>query len=477
MRLKGALRFIPHISLISSIAKKKKNKAYLVGGFLRDIYLKKRKDLRDFDFCIEKNTFDFAKEFKKLTSSKLIILDEEKNCYRVVLKNKDKIYTYDFTEIKGQTLKEDLLTRDFVINTLSVDITNLPKVKVLDIYGARRDLEKKVIRVLHGQVLKDDPLRILRAFSFSVNYGFHIEKKTEALLKKSKKLLKNVSGERINEELFKILDSVNSFRAIKKMSQLYIIDEIIPYISQQRGVFQGPYHHRDVWGHSLETLFRFELLYQRRLVHNKEIIEYLNRDLTNKHKLIHILKLACLLHDIGKPLAKNEKDKKTIFHTHEKIGRDLVDEIATKIRLSFKEKETLKRLIFWHLRPGYLADQFYPSQRAIYRFFRDTQDEGLAVILLSVSDWRATRGPLVDTKKRVKHERVMFKLVNYYFKERKKRPLPKLVDGFDIMRRFKLEPSPLIGKILKKIREEQALGRIVTKIDGYRVAKRMVGKK
>ncbi|MCK4520120.1 MAG: hypothetical protein KAT96_03060, partial [Candidatus Omnitrophica bacterium] len=109
--------------------------------------------------------------------------------------------------------------------------------------------------------------------------------------------------------------------------------------------------------------------------------------------------------------------------------------------------------------------------RAIYRFFRDTDYEGVAVILLSFSDWRATRGPLTDAKKRRRHEKIMLGLVDKYFEDKKKKPLPKLIDGYDIMKKFKVAASPLVGKILRKVKEEQALGKVSTKAQAYKTAK------
>lgn len=253
-----------------------------------------------------------------------------------------------------------------------------------------------------------------------------------------------------------------------------ILGEFIPYIDKARGVFQGGYHHLDVWQHSLETLRQFEIFYKRKLCKDKDILDYLNEELAQDRTRKHIIKLACLLHDIGKPFAKKQKDKKTIFHTHEKIGRDLAEEIALKLRFSLKEKEFLKKLIFWHLRPGYLAGEKKPSYRAVYRFFHDTEEEGAGVIILSLSDWRATRGVLVDEKRRKKHERIMVNLIDHYFAEKKKVPLPKILNGYDIMRRFKLSPSPLIGKILKKVKEEQALGKVSTKNEAYKTAKKII---
>ena len=466
---------IPHLSSISQIAAKHDLKVWLVGGFLRDVYLKKHKDLIDFDFCVEKNTFTLVKEFSKKIKSKFIILDKTQESLRVILKKDNKHYTYDFTRMRGKDLREDLSLRDFSFNALAVDLES-KKYRLIDYFSGREDLKKGLIRVVRDEVIAQDPLRILRGFSFVANYGFSIEAKTLRLFAKSKHLIKKSSKERINEELFKILGSENSYQIIGQMDKIGLIDQIIPYIDKTRGLGQGRYHHLPVWAHSKEALRQFELMYKNKLAKNKDTVDYLNEELAQNRKRLQIIKLACLLHDIGKPLAKKKLKKKTIFHTHEKIGRDLAHNAAKALRLSLREREVLKKLIFWHLRPGYLADQIKPTHRAIYRFFRDTKEEGVAVILLSLADWRATCGPLTDPVKRKRHEKIMLNLVSKYFSESRKKPLPKTIDGYDIMKKFKLTPGPFIGAILKKIKEEQALGRVVDKTDAYRVAKNILNK-
>ncbi len=470
MQIKDKVANIPYLLSIKRLANEMKVDVYLVGGFLRDLYLNREENF-DFDFVVEKDAERFSVAFSRKINCKWIVLDKKERTYRVIVKKKENIYHYDFSQLKGDSLEDDLLRRDFSINTLLLNVNHFPHVQVIDRLEAIRDLRKKIIRAVSEEVILEDPLRILRAFSLWARYNLQIETQTLKFLKKHRELLKKVSPERINEELFKILDSSYSYSVIKKMSDLFILDEIIPYIRKSRGVYQGGYHHLDVWEHSLQTLSRFEILYRRRLTKSSEIVDYLNQELAKNRKRIHILKLACLLHDIGKPFAKRVKGKKTIFHTHEKIGAEVAEEFAQEIKLSVKEKEVLRKLIFWHLRPGYLAGEIFPSQRAIYRFFRDTDEEGVSVILLSLADWRATRGPLTNRKKRLIHERVMFKLIDFYFNERKKKPLSKIVDGFDIMRRFNLAPSPLVGEILAKIKEEQALGNVKSKREAYRVAK------
>jgi len=473
MNYKIISKKIPYFNLIGAISAHRRINIWLVGGVLRDLFLKRKKELIDFDFCVEKNVLGAVKDFSRKISSKFIVLDEKEGSYRVILKKHSKIYTYDFTLMRGKNFNEDLYLRDFTINMLALNVLgrNNP---VIDSFHSAGDIKRKLIRTANQDVLRQDPLRILRGFSFMINYGFKIDRNTQKSFIRYKKLLKKVSGERINEELFKIFNNCYSYDAVKRMEELRIIDEIIPQISRTRNVYQGGFHHLDVWRHSLETLREFEMLYRKYIVHKKEILNYLNEPLAEGRTRTQIIKLACLLHDIGKPIAKNKKGNRTIFHTHEKIGMNLAENIAKKIKLSLREKDVLKKLIFWHLRPGYLADQAPPTKRAIYHFFRDTQEEGVSVILLSLSDWRATRGPLTNMVKRKRHERIMLKLIDHYFEEKKKKPLPKLLDGYDVMKKFNLKPSVLIGEILKKIKEEQVLGKVKTKKDAYTVAKKVI---
>lgn len=472
MKIKSVLSKIPDIEKIKFLAEKQKLNLWLVGGVLRDACLRAgKKSFNDFDFCLEKNIDSFVHSVAGAVSGKLIPLDKKNPSFRVAAVRKDRVYTYDFTIMRGRCIKEDLLTRDFTINTLALD---LKRFEILDYYGAKKDLRKKKIRALSEAVIIEDPLRILRGFSFSAQYGFKIEPRTLSFFSAHKGKVKEASPERINEEIFKILSASFSYKTIKKMDTFGLADEIIPQISRMRHTGQGGFHHLPVWEHSIEALKQIELVYEKKLKRNKEIESYLNQKLAKGKKRIQILKLACLLHDIGKPAAEKKEAGRTIFHTHEKIGKVLSGEFAARIRLSNKEKQSLEKMVFWHLRPGYLADQIKPSRRAVYRFFRDTGEEGVSVILLSLADWRATRGPLTDSRKRRRHEKVMLNLVKDYFSAKKKRPLPKIVNGHDVMKNFSLKSGPVVGKVLKKIKELQALGEVNEKKQALRAAEKII---
>jgi len=466
------------LKAVHLFAKRQKVELYLVGGILRDILLKREKPSLDFDFCIKRGAINFAGKLAKEIKAGFVILDREHGACRLVKRKGEKCVTFDFSDFRGKDLENDLLHRDFTINTLALGLNEVfskksSGVELVDFHGAVKDLKAKVIRVANKDSLDEDPLRIMRAFSLSAIFGFRIEPKTLALIRKKAAKLSAVSSERVRDELFKVLDCGDSFAHIVQMDKLGVIKVIFPEFDPMRALKQGPYHHLDVWKHSLETLKQLEeLLYSLRS--NSSMQAYLDECISADRRRRQLLKLAAFLHDTGKPEALRRREGKTIFHGHERIGSDIAEEIARRLKLSNDELQSLSRMVFWHLRPGYLADSEPPTERAVFRYFRDTGKDGLNILLLSMADQRSTCGPLTSQESREQHERVVLKLIKRYFKRQEEKELPHLINGNDLIKKFKLEPSPLIGKILAEVEELQAIGKIKNKTEALKAAARMV---
>lgn len=459
------------LAQILRFAKIRKIKLYIVGGYLRDLFLNREKSSPDIDFCLKKNAINFGRLLSKEIRAGFVVLDKEHGACRLVKRFRDKLYTIDFTDFRGKTLEEDLFLRDFSINTLSIGLEEFLESVVsvnsfCDLYGAKKDLKSRIIRVVNKKAFSDDPLRIMRAFSLSSIFSFEIEKPTLKLIKLEKDKLSTVSFERIRDELFKILNHSHVYRYLKMMDDLKILSVIMPEIECMRGVRQGPYHHLNVLDHSLEAVRQLEIALDKNK--NNQIKAYLNEPISAERTRGAILKLATFLHDIGKPKARRRCGRKTMFHGHEKIGSDMTLEIAKRFRLSNDEIIALRKMVFWHLRPGYLADNEEITPRAIFRYFRDTAHEGASTLLLSIADQRATKGRLTSEESRKRHEKIVFKLIKTYFKKLKEKKPPRLITGHDLIKKFKLVPSPLIGKILAQIEELQAIGEIKTKEEAFK---------
>ncbi|MFA5089945.1 MAG: HD domain-containing protein [Candidatus Omnitrophota bacterium] len=463
-------------------AEQSKLELYLVGGYLRDNYLGVRKGSPDIDFCLKKKAVDFARYLARRISAGFVLLDKEHGCARVVKRIKDKTYTLDFADFRGKSIEEDLRHRDFTINSMALSLKDAlasdlkaGEKGIIDPCAGRKDIKERLIRLTDDKAFRDDPLRMLRAFSLSSVFGFRIDGEVLKRIKSEAGLLAAVSFERIRDELFKILQRPLAFEAISKLDSLKILNIIIPEIEVMRGVKQGPYHHLDVWQHTLEALRQFELLLKR-TGRNKDIQGYLDEAISGERKRRGLIKLGILLHDIGKPAALVHEEGKTKFHGHERIGWNITKEIAKRLKLSNDEADSLGKMVFWHLRPGYLADNKHITARAKFRYFRDTAREALSILLLSLADQRATKGPLTSEESRIQHEKGVYGLIREYFKNAKAKKPPRLITGDDLIKSLKISPSPLIGKILSEIEELQAIGKIKDKQEALRVARKLIKK-
>lgn len=467
------LKEYSYLDVIRQMAKRRKSHVFLVGGFIRDYLLGELK--HDFDFAVEKNACAFALSFSKKIKGAYILLDQERGCARVAKKMKGQIFTFDFAQFRGETFDDDLAHRDFSINTLFVDMAAL---KFSDCLSnvivasktAQKDLKAQLIKMTSAKVFKEDPLRMLRAFGLRASIGFAIDCKTMARIEKDKDLLNSVSVERIRDEFFKILKVDHASRILEEMDRIGLLEVILPQIKVMFDCRQGAYHHLNVWPHSLETVKQFEKIVEENK-DNFDIVADLNQVLASDRKRIALIKLACLLHDIGKPDTRKKEGNKYSFHGHERVGRNIVRSMARMLKLSTRERFALEDMVQWHLRPGYLSNFKVPSQKAIYRYFRDTKAEALSIALLALADQRSTCGPLTTVADQVHHEKICMQLVFQYLEDKKKIPFVPLINGHDLMRVLKLKPSAVIGELLSLVEEQQVLGQIVTKQQAYEFAR------
>jgi len=464
---------------IFNFAKSKRVKLYLVGGILRDLLIKRVRENPDFDFCLKKGALNFGRSLAVNIKAAYVVLDAAHGACRLVKRIGNRVYTFDFTDFRGLTFEEDLLHRDFTINSIALELSKVfsggdLNAELIDLHSGREDLKHKIIRLTHKRSFAQDPLRILRAFSFSSVLGFKLDSYLVKSAKTQAKKLKQVSAERVRDELFKILDAKLAYPAIAALDKIKIMEVIFPEIRKMRGIGQGPYHHLDVWQHTLETLKQLELL-SIELKNNAGVQAYLRQVVSGNRKKLALLKLAAILHDVGKPKAMRREKKKIIFHGHERVGLGLTRLIARRLKLSNEECASLERIVLWHLRPGYLADSSAPTPRAKFRYFRDTGADALAVLILSLADQRATKGPLTTALSRRRHEKIVAGLMKELFGKKDKKTAP-LINGHDLMGRFHLPPSPLIGKILKELEELQAIGKLRSKAEAFKAASKLIPK-
>jgi poly(A) polymerase len=442
---------------------------YLVGGFLRDLILNIERNLLDYDFALSGDVKSISKDFAKSIGGSWVSLDDLNQTYRVVIKE-DNIIQYDFSALRGGSIIADLESRDYTINALGLKIEkeDLNTDNIIDPCGGLEDLEKRSIRVIDEDNLCSDPLRVLRGVSIASYLDFDIEPLSYEMLKRKSGLIKSVAGERLSLELFRLFKNNYSYKYISILNDLGILDIILPGWAELSVPNPGPYHHLPVDLHSIESLKELESLLQE-LSNNNRVQDYLDQEIREERKRVDILKLATLLHDIGKgPAYFVDSDNKIRFTGHERIGRDIFDNIALKLKLSRKESVILSDMIYYHLRPGSLLECIDESKRAKFRYFRDTDLEAVAIMLLSIADKSATCGELSDKDDIAKHKKMLLDLIEEYFDKSEEIVPPTLINGNDVMNILKIRPSKAIGQILRDVQEKQALGEIETREDALK---------
>ncbi len=408
---------------------------YLVGGTIRDLLLGITP--KDFDFFVKGNGADFAKVFALETGGRYILLEEEMDEARVVLDD----LIFDFNG--GKEIFSNLARRDFTINSMAV---RLPSSRVIDPFGGRRDLRRGIVRAISDKNISEDPLRVIRAYRFKSLYDFSIDRKTLFSMSKYRYRLREVAKERVKTEFFYMLEGKKSWRTLRDMADMLVLDEIIPGFSRLRGVAQNkPYG--DLVDHSLNTVRALEEFDLDRLPSPQIFKDYLK-----VHK--PVLKMACLLHDIGKPPTYQIEGDRVHFYGHEKFGVDIVKE---GFRLSNEEKNILSKLIGLHMRPHLLASDPNYTRRAVVRLVSSCGEDTPGLVLLSLADASASAGVYLDGLNRVVEDVVRVMTQKEEMKER-------LITGDDLIE-LGLTPGPIFKKILSMVEEERTLGNILTKAD------------
>ena len=424
---------------------------YLVGGAVRDYLLGKTSYDKD---IIVKNAKQFAQDFCQKVDGTLIELDLENHIYRVVLS--DKINYVDVTE--ANNLESDLKRRDFTINSIAINLKNN---EIIDVNNGQQDLKNKIIRSISEQNIVEDPLRILRAYRFSAILGFEIENKTKQQIKKYIQLIKNPAIERINYELMKLFEGKYTAKVLLEMTDL--IDILYPVFIDVKKVPKNTHHHLNLFEHSIETVNQIQKLYESS---NDEVKSHLEKqDFGGFSRLAH-LKLAGFLHDIGKYSTWTIEGDRHRFIKHDDIGSKMAKEILKQNKFSKKQIEYIANMIKNHIYPSQVVSSENINEKIYMRYIRKMESNVIDNIILAKADRLSARGPAITEDIVLENIRNLDNLLNYYLSIKDKlKPIPKLLTGDEIMELKKIPQSPLLGEIIKSLKEEQLEGNIITKED------------
>jgi poly(A) polymerase len=510
-------KLLATLAKISHLLAIQKKQGYIVGGFIRDWLLKR--ETKDIDIAVNGAAITIARELAGEIGGKFVLLDDVNNIARVMVIEDEQPgktaqnqelrgaeWHFDFSPFTGD-IKSDLARRDFTINALALELSQfvtactatkmssrksatplaekrLP-LKLIDPFSGKEDLRDKIVRAVSEQIFEADAARLLRAVRLAAELDFTIEPETESLIHRYSQTVTEVPGERVREELLRLLALPRAAYYLRYLDKLGLLFALIPELAESKGVEQPTVHFWDVFEHSLQTVAAVEFLIRESdwEYSNDDMLstapwpdaidKHLSQEVSSgsNHKVL--LKLGGLFHDIAKPMTKSIDDTgRARFLGHTKQGAAMTVNILERLRFSNREIRLVESLVYHHLRPVQMANDELPTQRAIYRYFRDTGEVGIDILFLALADYLASRGPLASMEDWRKH----CQLVNYILGEHDKQQakiLPvKFIDGHDIMDAFDLAPGPLIGKLLAIVNEAYASGELSTKEEALALVRR-----
>lgn len=448
--------------LIEALLNTAEGTVYLVGGALRDALL--GREILDFDFAVERSATRLGKLLAPGLGGTFVLLDPERDEGRLVLKEGLEV---DLSGLGKRSVEEDLRRRDFTVNAMAVSVEDLleGEFTLIDPFGGVEDSSSRTIRAIGVGSFAEDPIRILRAFRFCSQLSFSIEQQTLRWMKRDSHLLANCAGERVWNELKLTFSSPDSADQLELAARMGVLEVLFPELTEMRSIKQAKGSIEDLFHHSVLTYRRTEELIRDIektpfAQAQKEVREYMKGRTP-------LVKFSALLHDVGKSEAQaRDSCGVTHFYGHERMGVEKAKTIAKeRLKLSKTETKILTTLIANHMRPHLLAREEEPTQRAMRRFFRDSEGEGIGVLLLSYADGLASKEGEGSHLRRTTSL-----LLSFHLEEKRKPKFERLITGDDLIQELKLEPSPLFKVILKEVEERQLEGEIETRDEAISLA-------
>lgn len=457
------------LQALADLIRERSSPCYIAGGTIRDWLI--GVNAKDLDLTVPQDGFGWADALARKLGGTFVPMDEEEDVARVVWQK----VCVDFSSFRegAQTIEEDLLKRDFTINSLAVSFPangasswdSAEGPEIIDPAGGHKDLKNKIIRSTSSSVFISDPLRLLRAFRFMVTFGFTIEPITEKQISKYSNLLYLVSEERISYELDTIMATANSIKAIESMHENGVLQELLPELYRGLGVAQPSSHHLDVFEHGLAALRYMENV-------QKEPEKYFPGYGESLHEYLQggerksLLKWAALFHDLGKPkthMIREDRGGRITFYNHDKEGARVFDIIADRLKWGKNDRNIVSRFISVHMWPFHLNNARKKTgltPKAYLRLIKAVGEDFHGLFILAMADSLAGRG----TGKPPGMEEDMASLYHEveaaYCQTIKPVLAKRLLTGNDLMEMFGLEPGPEFREIFDNLENGQVEGKV-----------------
>ena len=432
----------PAFGIVGGVADEMHRECYVVGGYVRDIFLERHS--KDIDFVTVGSGIEVAQQVAKKFGSHKAHIAVFKTYGTAQVKAmgvelefvgaRRESYNRNSRNpiVEDGTLNDDQRRRDFTINAMAISVNSDRWGELLDPFDGIGDMERRLIRTpLNPDItFSDDPLRMMRAVRFATQLGFEIEHGTFAAIKRNASRIKIITRERIADELMRIMRSPAPSRGFFLLDKSGLLPFICPELANLKGV-------DTVNGRGHKDNF----------LHTMQVLDNVAAESDNEW-----LRWAALFHDIGKPATKHWDDKQGwTFHNHNFVGEKMVPRIFAKMRLPLNEHmKYVKKLVGLHMRPIALVEEEV-TDSAVRRMLFEAGDDVDDLMILCRADITSKNQEKVK-RFRENYELVKQKIIDIEEKDRVRNFQPP-VDGKEIMDTFGLAPSKPVGEIKDAIKD------------------------
>jgi hypothetical protein len=460
------LRWPDFVERLQDILAENAQPIYIVGGAVRDALLERQ--LTDLDLAVAKDAIPLARRIANALRGDFFVLDAERDVGRVLVDTPDGRFMIDVARFRGDDLLADLNDRDFTINAMAVDLTadiNL----LIDPLNGERDLRDKLVRQCNPHAFARDPLRALRAVRQSVQFGMRLERDTLNDMRAVKAGLRQISPERIRDELVKLLALTNARGALRVAESLGLLDDILPEVVRLRTVLLD---NPEYANRLQETLAIVEKLFNVFVVISPQRTDHSGANFAIGMLVMQMDRYRRRLQEHVGHLWPNDRPHTALLVLAALLRDCTPDEAGARaqaLRLSNGERDRLTAVVRYYDLPLKMKDL---SPLEIHRFWRQTGVAGVDVCLLAAANYLGVSGSKLDQDGWLQVvERLLMLLHAYYERYDELVEPPVLLDGNQLMSQLGLARGPMIGTLLERIREAQVTGEVRSVEDALQLAR------
>jgi tRNA nucleotidyltransferase/poly(A) polymerase len=446
---------------------------WVVGGAVRDAAL--GLEVGDVDIAVAADPKAVAHAVAEGLGGFSFELSAEYSTWRAA--DRDGAWQVDVASLRGPDIGADLALRDFTVGAVAVAPLSG---EAFDPLGGLDDLEAGVIRTAGPSSFEDDPLRLMRAARLVSQFGWNIDPRTLELGRRSASRSREPAGERTLSELCQLMSSRDPVAGLAAMEGLGLFDTLLPEVGEMKGVVQGPNHHLDVYGHTIEVLegvLRIESELDRFVGGDAgRVAELLDESLADGVTRSTGLRLAALFHDCAKPATRTEADGFISFRGHDSEGARTVLEVFSRLRSSRRLAGYVADLTRNHLILGFMVPERPLSRRRVYEYLTRTWPYSVDVTLLTVADRLAARGTssIAGQEMVAGHLALAGEMVAEVLGAAEEWPVPAFLPGDELAGRLGIEQGPDLGRVIEELAAARFAGEVGSASEAVEHARRFL---